>query len=136
MEKTKGYEICKPTSARWEDAHPGCGVDGLVSEMLDNIDAALSSGGTLKTIAVPISSAQLLAMKGMPVVLIPAVSGVAVMPLGASLQYIPVSADYALGDATLLYIGSSVNPIYSCLLLWLSSPENFAVLVRQSGLRS
>jgi hypothetical protein len=110
MEKTSGYGICKP-SARWEDAHPGCGVAGLVGEMLDNIDTALSSGGTLKTISVAISSDQLLAMKAAPIELIPAVSGVAVMPLAASLQYIPVSADYALGDATSLYIGSSVNPI-------------------------
>jgi hypothetical protein len=65
----------------------------------------------LRTVRVEISSAQLLAMKGIPVVLIPAASGSAPMPLAASLQYIPVSADYALGDTTSLYIGSAVNPI-------------------------
>jgi hypothetical protein len=111
MEKTANYEICKP-SARYFDDHPGGpGLAGFVGEMLDNIDDALSSGGRLKTITVEISSDQLLAMKAAPVVLIAAVSGVAPMPLVASLQYKPVSADYALGDATSLYIGSAVNPI-------------------------
>lgn len=111
MEKTANYEICKP-SARYFDEHPGGpGLPGLVSEMLDNLDDALSSGGRFKTVSIAISAAQLSALKGTPAVLIPAVSGVAVIPLAASLQYIPVSADYALGDATFLYIGSSVNPI-------------------------
>lgn len=111
MEKTANYEICKP-SVRYLDEHPGGpGLPGLVSEMLDNIDDAMSSGGTLKTVRVAISAAQLLSMKAAPVTLIPAASGSAPMPLAASLQYKPVSADYALDDATSLYIGSSVNPI-------------------------
>jgi hypothetical protein len=110
MQKTSNYEICKP-GHNWLDQRPGLGWAEYVGEALDNIDDAMSSGGRLKTYTVAISSAELLAMKGSPVVLIPAVSGSAPMPLGASLQYIPVSADYALGEATSLYIGSSVNPI-------------------------
>lgn len=110
MEVTKNLQICKP-DRRFLDRHPGCGEDGLVSEMLDNVDAALSAGGQLKTVSVPISSAQLLAMKGVPVELVPAVPGLIAMPLSAAIQYKPVSVDYALGDATSLYMGSEVNPI-------------------------
>jgi hypothetical protein len=107
---TTNYGIEKP-GLHWLDENPGQGSAAMVSQALDNIDAAFSSGGRLKTFSVAISSAQLQNMLGTPIVLIPAVSGVAVMPLAAVLQYLPVSADYALGDATKLYIGSAVNPI-------------------------
>jgi hypothetical protein len=107
---TTNYGIFKP-GRHWLDENPGQGSPEMVSQALDNIDSAFSGGGRLTTISVPISSAQLLAMLATPVELIPAVSGVAVMPLAAVLQYIPVSVDYALGDATSLYIGSAVNPI-------------------------
>jgi hypothetical protein len=104
METTTNLGICKP-SARWEDEHPGgCGFAGVVSEALDNIDSALSSGGMLRTVSVEVSSAQLLAMKATPVVVVPAMDGFAVYPISAVINYYPVSVDYALGDATSLCI--------------------------------
>lgn len=107
---TTNYQIYKP-GVHWVDENPGRGPSEMVAQALDNIDAALSAGGTMKTVSVAVSSAQLLAMKATPVELIAAAPGVAVMPLSVVLQYLPVSVDYALGDATSLYIGSDVNPI-------------------------
>jgi hypothetical protein len=106
---TTNYKICKPGS-RWLDNNPGCGVAEIVAEALDNVDAAFSSGGQFRTISVLISSAQLLAMKAVPIELVPAMPGFVIKPSDAAIQYIPVSVDYALGDATSLYIGSAVNP--------------------------
>lgn len=107
---TTNYGIYKP-GVHWVDENPGQGAAEMVSQALDNVDGALSGGGRLKTVSIPVSSAQLQVMKATPVVLIAATSGLAVMPLAAVIQYIPVSADYSLGGATSLYIGSAVNPI-------------------------
>jgi hypothetical protein len=65
----------------------------------------------LRTVRVEVSAAQLLAMKATPVVVVPVLGGFAVYPISAVINYYPVSVDYALGDATSLYIGSAVNPI-------------------------
>jgi hypothetical protein len=108
--ETKNFGISKPCGP-WFDHHVGCGPDAMVSEALDNIDAALSDGGMRKTVSVAISSAQILTMKAVPVEIVPAMWGFVAQPIAAMIQYIPVSIDYALGDATSLYIGSDVNPI-------------------------
>lgn len=107
---TASYGIYKP-GVHWVDENPGQGAAEMVSQALDNLDAALSGGGRLGTKSVAISSAQLLNMKAAPVEIIAAMSGFAALPLSAAIQYIPVSVDYVLGDATFLYIGSAVNPI-------------------------
>jgi hypothetical protein len=107
---TENLNIYKP-GVHWLDENPGQGPAAMVSQALDNIDSALSSGGAFKTASVSISSAQLLAMMGTPVQILPAMPGCIVQPMAAMFQYIAVTTGYALGDATSLYIGSVVNPI-------------------------
>lgn len=63
-------------------------------------------------VVVPVTSAQLLNMKASPIVLISALgAGFTIHPTQVIFQYLPVSVDYTLGDATGLYIGSVVNPL-------------------------
>lgn len=58
-----------------------------------------------------ISSAQLLAAKASPVVVLPSLGpGFIPQELLAVFIYRPVTVDYNVGDATLLFIGPAINP--------------------------
>lgn len=72
----------------------------------------------VNSVSVDVSSDDLLNAKAAPIVLIPALdSGFIVVPTTAIFQYKTVATDYTLGDATQLFIGSSVNPLVVDVLL-------------------
>lgn len=93
--------------ANWFDQHTGLGAIDLANALLNNVDSVLSAA----RVRVLISQSQLQNMKATPPVILPALPpGVMAEVLFATIQYVPVSADYAIGDAANLFIASAVNP--------------------------